>query len=131
VSLKVGDKVRVKPEVKRPSSGWGCVDHTSVGEVAFIGTYGDLIIDFPRHKGWSGTQADLALATPEIKAAEVIVRKTKRKSPEKVLAYGIMKAGELHEIETDRDMARLIKYELGGKRAGVTIVVLNAGKEIR
>ena len=142
MSIKEGSKVRVKPEVRNPSCGWGLVKHGEVGVVKAVGAFGDLTVDFPRHKFWAGHTREMelvvdtptaitGLTTRAITEPEVIVNKPKRKSPEKVLAYGIMQKGLLHKVEFDRDVAREIKFELGGKKEGVTIVVLTAGKEIR
>lgn len=35
-AIKVGDIVRVKPSVKRPHYGWGCISHGSGGVVLSV-----------------------------------------------------------------------------------------------
>lgn len=131
MSLKVGDKVRVKPEITRPSCGWGLVKHGDVGVIKVVGAFGDLTVDFPEQRHWAGHTNEMELAQKSALIKEVVVSKTKRKSPEKVLAYGIMKGDELHTVVHDRDKARETKLRMGGKKNAITIVVLNAGKEIR
>lgn len=128
VSLKVGDTVRVKSSVAQPRYSWGgYVNHQSVGVVAVIEA-GYLKVDFPDHAGWNADAGDLEVLP---RAVKVSAQKQPRKSPEKVLAYAVMKDGDLHRIVYDRDVARSAKAKLGGKSAGATIVVLQAGKEIR
>lgn len=120
VSFKVGDKVRVKADVLVPKYRWGSVTHTDVGVVTYVGKE-DMTVDFPDRKGWSAH-------SPEM---EVVVD-TRRKSPEKVLAYGVLcPEGDLLAVTDDRDMARQTKAAMGGKKLGVTIVKLQAGEEIR
>lgn len=77
---------------------------------------------------------DFAVQTQEWKDCKLSNKQEKqaRKSPDKVLAYGVLtKEGKLEDTTTDRAYARVLKAILGGKREGVTIVVLQAGKEIR
>lgn len=131
--MKVGDAVRVKPSVQRPKYAWGPhVSHLSVGVVADV-REDYLKVDFPSHKGWNADAQDLeVLVTSSPKVSGEVVRKPPRKSPEKVLAYGIIdKDGSLYTSVDDRDLARYIKAELGGKQNGITIVTLKADKEIR
>lgn len=118
-SLKVGDKVRVKSHVKVPLYSWGQVKPGEVGIVIRVDKDGDVYADFPSQSSWLAHTPEMELVSD------------KRKSPEKVLAYGVLKDGELHKIVYDRDVARNTKARLGGKLAGATIVVLQAGKEIR
>ena len=137
VVFKLEDKIRIKAGVK-PLHGWGKVKAGDVGVVKFIGAGTMMLVDFPAQKGWTAEMSEMehivkqATPAPVAKVAEVVVDKPRRKSPEKVLAYGIIqKDGTLHSIKYDRDEARRAKLRLGGKRDGVTIVVLTAGKEIR
>ena len=53
--LKVGDLVRVRPTVIKPSTNWGNkgVSHASIGRINEIKGR-ELIIDFPEHSGWNG-----------------------------------------------------------------------------
>ena len=153
VSFKQGDKVQVKPEVKDPVHGWGEVKAGEVGTIASVSE--EVIrIDFPSQFNWAAQPDELLLleAAPEYAEFTPIpvphaefqplptfppsvvpeVTKEQRKSPEKVLAYGVLKKdGKLHKAVTDRDKARSIKAKLGGKQKGVTIVTLNVGKEVR
>lgn len=120
VSFKVGDKVRVKPDVLVPKYRWGSVTHADIGVVTFVGKE-DMQVDFPNRKGWSAHAPEMELVVD-----------AKRKSPEKVLAYGVIcPEGELLAVTEDRDMARATKAAMGGKKLGVTIVKLQAGEEIR
>lgn len=124
-SLMAGDKVRVKSGVSMPEHGWGYVRHDEVGKVTGYRDDGVLMVDFPSQKNWCAEPSEMEVV------AKLAV-KPRRKSPEKVLAYGVIeKDGSLYTSVDDRDLARYIKAELGGKQQGVTIVVLQAGKEIR
>ena len=59
-SLVVGDRVRVKYSVKKPSQDWGKVKHGEVGILRNIsGT--SVTIDFPHHRGWSGITNEVEL----------------------------------------------------------------------
>lgn len=155
--FKKGDKVRVKDSVRSPYYAWGKVTRGSVGVVVRDAAENAdfMAVDFPEQRNWSAKPREMelvetSLATPveapvtaqgsAVSALTTRVASTsqgvqtprKRKSPEKVLAYGvILKDGSLHSVKYDRDDARSIKAELGGKQKGVTIVVLTAGKEIR
>ncbi|XP_051732344.1 uncharacterized protein LOC127502925 isoform X3 [Ctenopharyngodon idella] len=61
-SIKIGDKVRVKPSVVTPTHKWGAVTHKSIGVVKKI--QGEsLIIDFPEHKNWTGIVSEMELVT--------------------------------------------------------------------
>lgn len=121
----------------------------------------EVSVNFPGHSHWNGKVSELELIAEPITAqatavsaltsrvvstsqgvqaghtigvltSTLVAEKQKRKSPDKVLAYGIiLKDGSLHGIKFDRDDARREKARLGGKQRGITIVVLNAGKEIR
>ena len=55
-SLKVGDLVRVRPTVIKPSTKWGNkgVSHASIGRIKEFLKGPDVIIDFPEHSGWNG-----------------------------------------------------------------------------
>jgi hypothetical protein len=121
MTFKVGDKVRVKASVGEPAFDWGQVSPGDVGTVRTIDTKdSDMIVDFPSQRGWMAESQEM----------ELVVER--RKSPGKVLAYGILtKEGKLHSTVTDRDKARSIKAKLGGKQQGVTIFTLQADKEIR
>ena len=136
-SLKVGDKVRVKSHIAMPRHGWGVVRHGDVGTVVRHREDGVTIVDFPSQKSWAAKPSEMEVVAQAAKqpvlqlSPEPVTDKPKRKSPEKVLAYGVMQNGELHRIVYDRDVARSAKAKLGGKSAGATIVVLTAGKEIR
>lgn len=51
--LSVGDRVRVRPSVERPSAGWGSVTHASVGTLVKV--EGDGVrVDFPEQRNWRG-----------------------------------------------------------------------------
>ncbi|MDX9668685.1 hypothetical protein [Pseudomonas sp. P8_250] len=113
--LKAGDKVTVG--VVEPVHGWGYVAEGEVGVVKGVDAFGTIEVNFPSQPGWLAEASDL--------------KKLTRKSPEKVLAYAVLRQGELHKVVYDRDVARSTKAKLGGKSAGATIVVLQAGKEIR
>jgi hypothetical protein len=116
--LKVGDSVKVA--VTDPANGWGLVKLGDIGTVSSILADGTAYVKFQAQRGWRADPGELEL-----------VNKKVRKSPEKVLAYAVLKQGELHKVVQDRDVARSTKAKLGGKLAGATIVVLQAGKEIR
>ncbi|XP_051732352.1 uncharacterized protein LOC127502926 isoform X2 [Ctenopharyngodon idella] len=61
-SIKIGDKVRVKPSVVTPTHKWGAVTHKSIGVVKKV--QGDsLTIDFPEHKNWNGIISEMELVT--------------------------------------------------------------------
>lgn len=153
VTFKKGDKVRVQAGIKTPTHNWGRVTPGDVGTVSFVGAGGMMLVDFQKQSGWTAEMSEMELVndsritqqggqvTPlgqsitgqgtHVTSLIPTVAKPKRKSPEKVLAYGVMQKGALHEIVYDRDWAREVKANLGGKSAGATIVVLTAGKEIR
>ena len=59
-SIKVGDRVRVKPTITTPQYKWGSVTHTSVGLVTSISPNGrDLTVDFPMHSNWAGLTSEM------------------------------------------------------------------------
>ncbi|ROI33831.1 E3 ubiquitin/ISG15 ligase TRIM25 [Anabarilius grahami] len=61
-SIKIGDKVHVKPSVVTPTHKWGAVTHKSIGVVKKI--QGEsLIVDFPEHKNWTGMVSEMELVT--------------------------------------------------------------------
>ncbi|ESO89418.1 hypothetical protein LOTGIDRAFT_218809 [Lottia gigantea] len=54
-SIKLGDKVRVKPSVSTPTYKWGSVGHGSIGTVTAINPNGrDITVDFPQQAHWTG-----------------------------------------------------------------------------
>lgn len=147
VSFKVGDKVRVQEDIGSPSYHWGDIRPGDIGVVVELRTEEHMIVDFPSQSGWNAHPLDMELVndlaiTTEVAqsgslAEEILTHieeaaKAKRKSPDKVLGYGIIqKDGSLHSATQDREVARKRKASLGGKQEGVTIVVLKAGKEVR
>ncbi|XP_026089158.1 uncharacterized protein LOC113063157 isoform X2 [Carassius auratus] len=61
VDIKVGDRVRVKSSIITPKHNWGGhVTHKSVGVVKDIKSE-DVIVDFPKHKGWKGILSEMEL----------------------------------------------------------------------
>ncbi|XP_026146841.1 tripartite motif-containing protein 65-like isoform X2 [Carassius auratus] len=59
-SIKIGDKVRVKPSVVTPTHKWGAVSHKSIGVVQKI--QGDsLTVDFPEQKNWTGIVSEMEI----------------------------------------------------------------------
>lgn len=154
MSFKVGDKVRVHPDIGTPAYEWGNVRPGDIGVVTQLISVTLMVVDFPNHVDWNADPRDMELVeSPKTRlvktsqgamAGHVVedilshltkdakARKGKRKSPDKVLAYGILnRDGKLTDITQDRDYARLLKAHGGGKKEGVTIVVLKADKEIR
>lgn len=119
LKLKVGDKVAVK--VDEPQYGWGDVTPSSVGIVIDVHENGEADVDFPTQGVWMAGKGEL----------QILDRKS-RKSPEKILGYAVInKQGVPESMTPDRDYARFLKAALGGKKEGVTIVTIQAGKEIR
>ena len=58
--ISVGKQVRVKKTVSNPSSGWGGVNHDSVGTVTKVVTStGAVMVDFPEQKAWMGILSEL------------------------------------------------------------------------
>lgn len=147
MSFKLGDKVRVQEDIGSPTYDWGNVQPGEVGVVTELRSDTHMIVDFPSQLGWNAHPQDMEIVTTTVSTSEGIQAgqvveqvlaptateaKEKRKSPDKVLAYGIIsKDGSLHSVTTDRDTARTRKAQLGGKQEGITIVVLKAGKEVR
>ncbi|CAG5129601.1 unnamed protein product, partial [Candidula unifasciata] len=61
-TIKVGDKVRVKPSVIKPTYKWGSVSHSSVGIVTAILPNGrDATVDFPQQPHWTGVISEMEL----------------------------------------------------------------------
>ncbi|CAH1128754.1 unnamed protein product [Ceutorhynchus assimilis] len=59
-TIKVGDKVRVKPTVTTPRYKWGYVTHDSVGIVIAISPNGhDVTVDFPKQQNWTGLLSEM------------------------------------------------------------------------
>ena len=78
-TFKVGDKVRVKASVARPSYGWGDVRHGEVGAITSIdGTWG-LTVDFPHQVRWRAVSRDMEL----VKKAEPKKAEPKKAEPKK------------------------------------------------
>ncbi|CAG2248479.1 HERC2 [Mytilus edulis] len=59
-TIKVGDRVRVKPSVEKPKHGWGNESHQSIGIVTSIQGQ-DLSLNFPENIGWKGTLTEMEL----------------------------------------------------------------------
>jgi len=147
MSFKVGDKVRVLEDIGSPTYDWGNVSPGEIGVVTELRSDTHMIVDFPSQLDWNANPQDMEVVATTVSTSEgaqagrvvedVLATiasepKEKRKSPDKVLAYGILNAdGTLNGWTTDRDTARTRKAKLGGKQEGITIVVLKAGKEIR
>lgn len=141
VSFKEGDQVRVQGDIGTPKYEWGNVSPGEIGIVKQLVNSEHMLVDFPSQDNWNADPADMELANDasiipqelfDSGLVEVVEHLKKRKSADKVLAYGIiLKDGSFHSSTTDREIARTRKAALGGKQAGVTIVVLKAGKEIR
>ena len=63
-NINVGDKVRVRRDVSKPTYGWGGISHSSVGRVHKKESDKKWLIDFTgRDKHWCGNPLNLALAT--------------------------------------------------------------------
>lgn len=61
-SIKVGDKVRVKPTVTTPRYKWGYVTHDSIGIVTAISSNGhDVTVDFPKQQSWTGLLSEMEI----------------------------------------------------------------------
>ncbi|KAL3277032.1 hypothetical protein HHI36_012394 [Cryptolaemus montrouzieri] len=61
-SIKIGDKVRVKPTITTPRYKWGCVTHDSIGVVTAISPNGhDLTVDFPKQPNWTGLISEMEI----------------------------------------------------------------------
>ncbi|XP_052796353.1 E3 ubiquitin-protein ligase HERC2-like isoform X2 [Mya arenaria] len=61
-TMKVGDKVRVKPSVTTPTYKWGSVTHRSIGSVTNIVSNGrDITVDFPQQAHWTGVIDEMEL----------------------------------------------------------------------
>uniref|UniRef100_A0A6P7FTJ3 HECT-type E3 ubiquitin transferase n=1 Tax=Diabrotica virgifera virgifera TaxID=50390 RepID=A0A6P7FTJ3_DIAVI len=61
-TIKVGDKVRVKPNVTTPRYKWGYVTHDSVGIVTAISPNGhDLTVDFPKQHNWTALISEMEI----------------------------------------------------------------------
>ncbi|XP_060526978.1 E3 ubiquitin-protein ligase HERC2 [Cylas formicarius] len=59
-SIKVGDRVRVKPTVATPRYKWGYATHDSVGVVTAIAANGhDVTVDFPKQQQWTGLLSEM------------------------------------------------------------------------
>ncbi|RXN26574.1 tripartite motif-containing 5-like isoform X1 [Labeo rohita] len=59
-TIKVGDKVRVKPSVVTPTHKWGAVTHKSIGVVKKIQS-DSLTADFPEQKNWTGIISEMEI----------------------------------------------------------------------
>lgn len=143
MSFKEGDKVRVLDDIGMPKYQWGNVTPGEIGVVTKLVNSEHMLVDFPSQTDWNADPADMelvdeaALIEAQLMATGLVekvdpIEPKKRKTADKVLAYGIiLKDGSLHSSTPDREVARTRKANLGGKPAGVTIVVLKAGKEVR
>lgn len=66
-TLKVGDKVRVRADVKESEYSFGPhVNHSSVGVLTRIHSDGDVEVDFPNHEGWYGVLSEMELVREEV-----------------------------------------------------------------
>ena len=61
-SLHVGERVRVKRSVSKPSYEWGSVSHSSVGTITSVGSNGDCAVCFPEHSSWRGKLSEMERA---------------------------------------------------------------------
>ncbi|KAK2864395.1 hypothetical protein Q7C36_003549 [Tachysurus vachellii] len=61
-SIKIGDRVRVKPSVKNPKQGWGRVTHQSVGVVKGL-SEDEITVDFPEHSDWMGSVSEIEITS--------------------------------------------------------------------
>ena len=64
--LKVGDLVRVRASVSRPTFGWGDVDHTSIGRIQSFNDE-QVIVDFPEQGSWRGLNSELEVVVGDSK----------------------------------------------------------------
>lgn len=80
MAIKVGDRVRVKPDVGEPLYGWGEIEADSVGVVKKI--LNDCVgIDFPEQKGWVAKIEELELVNPPAPAKPIYTAKDIRNRP--------------------------------------------------
>ena len=146
MNFKEGDQVRVQDDIGTPRYDWGNVSPGEIGVVTKIVNAEHMLVDFPSQTDWNADPADMEVVATTVSTSEgaqagqvvegvlatLETEPKKRKTADKVLAYGIiLKDGTLHSSTTDREVARTRKANLGGKPAGITIVVLKAGKEVR
>ena len=68
-ALATGDSVRVRESVARPLHGWGAVEAGDVGIVVDTTTSCELVIDFPKHRGWRGIEVEME-RTAEVETEE-------------------------------------------------------------
>ena len=61
MKLRVGDKVKLNKNVKEFTYGKGIVNYDEIGTITRFYRYGNIIVDFPTHRGWMGLKEDLVL----------------------------------------------------------------------
>ena len=62
MKIKVGDMVRVKPNILSPKYKWGAINHSNIGMVKKISPDGvECQVDFVQQTGWTGLVAEMEL----------------------------------------------------------------------
>lgn len=66
--FKVGDKVRVKEEIKDPHYNWGLLRYTDYRQIGIVKEVVgvDIIVDFPCQSRWRALQSELEKVGPLI-----------------------------------------------------------------
>ncbi|KAG5283057.1 hypothetical protein AALO_G00037820 [Alosa alosa] len=60
--LRIGDRVRVKASVQKPThGGWGGVTHKSVGVITSFSSHGYILVDFPEWNQWMAEHYEIEL----------------------------------------------------------------------
>ena len=61
MKLRVWDKVKLNKNVEKFTYGKGLVGYDEIGKITRFDKCGDIIVDFPTHRGWMGLKEDLVL----------------------------------------------------------------------
>lgn len=67
MKFKVGDKVKLNPEIKKFKYGRGGVGYEEIGTITKIDKYLDIDVDFPTLDWWNGTEDELILVSKNSK----------------------------------------------------------------
>lgn len=120
IKYEVGQEVRIRDNT--------CGHYFHMGEIVTIrGLKEDGRVDscFNGEDRWYLDEDDIE------PIAQVVAVKVLKERPAGKLLYAVVNKDGIQEIEQDRDDARFLKAELGGLKAGVTIVQYAPVKEIR
>lgn len=131
--MKVGQLVKMSEHAHMK---WGKGAANPVDEVGTVVEIGDrwIFVDWPYGQHNSYHHGDLIAIEAEAPKPQTVTGEAKGKSSqleEAKTIYAVYKGNELIFLTPDREDARGLKFDLGGKRGGYKILAYGQAREIR